>query len=76
MRLYRFIILIVCSLFLAVTSCEKYGYNIPDGYPDDTQNEKAADIDTNLKVIDKSMYAKARVFPGLVDQAEPRVENA
>jgi hypothetical protein len=29
-----------------------------------------------MKVIDKSMYAKARVFPGLVDQSEPRVQNA
>ena len=61
---------------LGVTACEKYGYDIPDGYPDNSQNVKDGDIDTNLKVIDKSMYAKARVFPGLVDQAEPRVQNA
>ena len=76
MKLYRFTILMFSLLLLGVTSCTKYGYNIPDGYPDDSQNVKEGDIDTNLRIIDKSMYAKARVFPGLVDQAEPRVQNA
>lgn len=76
MRLYHFTALIFIALLLGVTSCGKYGYDIPDGYPDDSENVKEGDIDTDLKKIDKSMYAKARVFPGLVDQAEPRVENA
>lgn len=64
------------SVLLAFTACKKYGYEIEDGYPDDSQNTAEGTIDTNMKVIDKSMYAKARVFPGLVDQAEPRVKDA
>lgn len=63
------------SLLLAFTACKKYGYEVPDGYPDNSQNVVDGTIDTNMKVIDKSMYAKARVFPGLVDQSEPRVKD-
>lgn len=62
-------------MVLVVSSCKKYGYNIPDGYPDDSKNVADGSIDTNMKLIDKSMYAKARVFPGLVDQSEPRVQG-
>ncbi|MBT2564177.1 M60 family metallopeptidase [Pedobacter sp. ISL-68] len=76
MKLNHFTISCAVTLLLGVTACKKYGYNIPDGYPDDSQNVAAGNIDTNMKVIDKSMYAKARVFPGLVDQSEPRVQNA
>ncbi|GAA4198865.1 M60 family peptidase N-terminal accessory domain-containing protein [Pedobacter jeongneungensis] len=64
------------SLLVAFTACKKYGYEVPDGYPDDSQNIADGTIDTNMKLIDKSMYAKARVFPGLVDQSEPRVKDA
>ena len=75
MKIYH-ILTLACVVFLhATTSCTKYGYNVPDGYPDDSQNLQGGDIDTNLRIIDKSMYAKARVFPGLVDQSEPRVQG-
>ena len=72
------IITIICSLALLISavSCKKYGYNISDGYPDDSKNVADGEIDTNMRNIDKSMYAKARVFPGLVDQKEPRVVDA
>lgn len=63
-------------MVMLLSSCEKYGYNVPDGYPDNSGNKQEGEIDTNMKVIDKSMYGKARVFPGLVDQKEPRVQNA
>lgn len=70
------ITILVIAFFLSLTvACEKYGYEIPDGYPDDSQNIADGEIDTNLRNIDKSMYAKAKVFPGLVDQAEPRVQD-
>lgn len=68
--------LFVLILLLATTACKKYGYNIPDGYPDNSGNVANGKIDTNMALIDKSMYAKARVFPGLVDQSEPRVKDA
>ncbi|SDD55438.1 MULTISPECIES: M60 family metallopeptidase [Pedobacter] len=76
MKLNHFTILCAVTLVLGTTACKKYGYNIPDGYPDNSENVAGGSIDTNMKVIDKSMYAKARVFPGLVDQSEPRVQNA
>ena len=76
MKINHFTISCAAALLLSLTACKKYGYDIPDGYPDDSQNVAAGKIDTNMKVIDKSMYAKARVFPGLVDQSEPRVQNA
>jgi hypothetical protein len=76
MKFNHFTILCAVTLLLGGTGCKKYGYNIPDGYPDNSENVAGGTIDTNMKVIDKSMYAKARVFPGLVDQSEPRVQNA
>ncbi|RQO64102.1 hypothetical protein DBR40_26295 [Pedobacter sp. KBW01] len=76
MKINHFTISCAAALLLSLAACKKYGYNIPDGYPDDSQNVAAGKIDTNMKIIDKSMYAKARVFPGLVDQSEPRVQNA
>ena len=76
MKLNHFTKIIAVLVLLSFTACKKYGYDIPDGYPDDSQNTANGKIDTNMKVIDKSMYGKARVFPGLVDQSEPRVQNA
>lgn len=76
MKCFKIFPFLVLSVLLMTTSCKKYGLDIPDGYPDDSENIADGEIDTDLKKIDKSMYGKARVFPGLVDQAEPRVENA
>lgn len=76
MKLNQFTKLFVLVLLLAITACKKYGYNIPDGYTDNSTTDATGKIDTNMALIDKSMYAKARVFPGLVDQAEPRVKDA
>ncbi|MFI5452781.1 M60 family metallopeptidase [Pedobacter sp. UC225_61] len=65
------IIAIVCS----ITACKKYGIEVPDGYDDASGNKADVTVDTNMKNIDRSGYAKARLFPGLVDQAEPRIQN-
>jgi hypothetical protein len=66
-----FIVLLLCG-----GACKKYGYDVPDGYTDSSGNKANVDVDTSMAVIDKSMYAKARVFPGLVDATEPRVKDA
>lgn len=76
MKLNHFTKLFAIMVLLFATSCKKYGYEVPDGYPDDSQNIADGVVDTNMKLIDKTMYAKARVFPGLVHQDEPRVQNA
>lgn len=75
MKFNQFTKLFVAILLLATTACKKYGYNIPDGYPDNSDNVATGSIDTNMKAIDKSKYNQARVFPGLVDASEPRVQN-
>ncbi|WP_165953126.1 M60 family metallopeptidase [Pedobacter changchengzhani] len=68
--------LIVLSCISVFFSCKKYGYDVPDGYADASGNVANGQIDTNMKFIDKSLYGKARVFPGLVDVSEPRVKDA
>lgn len=66
------IVVIVVSL----TACKKYGVEVPDGYDNATDNKPNVTIDTNMKNIDRSGYDKARQFPGLVDQSEPRIQNS
>ncbi|WP_316746802.1 M60 family metallopeptidase [Pedobacter gandavensis] len=75
MRKNLFLAMCACTLLFFGQGCKKYGYTIPDGYADDSGNVADGAIDTNMKWIDKTMYAKAKVFPGLVDPAEPRVQN-
>lgn len=65
-------ILLLASGF---TACKKYGIAVDDGYDNAAENQKSVTVDTNMATIDRSGYAKARIFPGLVDQTEPRVTN-
>ena len=70
-------LLLVISLISTIISCsEDYGYDFPHGYDlgdvDDTINSV---IDTNRRLIDKSKFTKARIFPGLVSDTEKRLEN-
>lgn len=72
----KIIKLIQYALLLAVvtfSSCKKYGYEIEDGFADASSNVADGQLDTNMKLVDKSMYAQARIFPGLVGDSEPRV---
>lgn len=76
MKFYK--LLIGCFFLAGITfsSCKKYGYEFEDGYDDASGNTKQITVDTNMAEIDRSAYAKARLFPGLVDEAEPRVKDA
>ncbi len=65
----------ILLLATSFTACKKYGIAVEDGYDDASQNQQNITVDTNMANIDRSGYAKARVFPGLVDQSEPRVMN-
>ncbi|WP_182958454.1 M60 family metallopeptidase [Pedobacter gandavensis] len=63
-------------LLAVLPSCKKYGTAFKDGYNDASGNEQGTiTVDTAMSRVDRSMYAKARVFPGLVDAAEPRLIN-
>ncbi|RZL50905.1 MAG: hypothetical protein EOP00_02035 [Pedobacter sp.] len=72
-RFLNYILILLLSI--GFTACKKYGIEVPDGYDDASQNPNNVSIDTNMSNIDRSGYAKARIFPGLVDQSEPRVTN-
>lgn len=72
-RFLNYIVILI--LATSVTACKKYGIAIEDGYDDASQNQGSVTVDTNMANIDRSGYSKARVFPGLVDQSEPRVTN-
>lgn len=63
-------------LLLSIVSCKKYGYDFEDGF-NKPSTAPASDltIDTAMSRVDRSMYARARVFPGLVEASEPRVTN-
>ncbi|WP_316783443.1 M60 family metallopeptidase [Pedobacter frigiditerrae] len=65
----------IVAIVLGLTACKKYGIEVPDGYDDASKNQANVSIDTNMKNIDRSGYDKARLFPGLVDQSEPRIQN-
>ena len=61
-------------LVLMVFACKKENtYEIKDGTPGDGELVPVITVDTNIKKIDVSKYAQARVFPGLVCTDEPRV---
>ncbi|WP_184542131.1 M60 family metallopeptidase [Mucilaginibacter sp. FT3.2] len=68
---------ILCAILLmSVASCKKYGYKFNDGYnAPSTGNVSNVTVDTAMSRVDRSMYARARIFPGLIDPAEPRVTN-
>ncbi|WP_316814063.1 M60 family metallopeptidase [Pedobacter heparinus] len=61
---------------LVFAGCKKYGYEFEDGVENASGNEKNITVDTSMLVVDRSAYTKARVFPGLVSETEPRVANA
>lgn len=55
------------------SSCGKYGYEFNDGYQ--LGDSTASDIvtDTTLGRPDKSLYTRARIYPGLVGEVVKRV---
>ncbi|WP_336834188.1 M60 family metallopeptidase [Sphingobacterium siyangense] len=75
-RKFSYILAIATFLSLAY-SCRKDRLNPADnGYSDgDYQDTVTVNIDTNRFKIDYSKYTQARLFPGLMDQTEPRLEN-
>lgn len=67
----------VALMLLAVLpSCKKYGTTFADGYVDGSANEQGTiTVDTAMSRVDRTMYSRARLFPGMVDAAEPRLVN-
>lgn len=79
MNIKRVILLSSLTLGLAggMASCSKeYGYEFENGYNSgEYEDTVSVNIDTNRFKIDYSKYTQARLFPGLVGDKEPRLEN-
>lgn len=58
-----------------LASCGKYGYDFQDGYQQGDDSASTIITDTTMYVADRSMYAKARIFPGLVGESVPRITD-
>jgi hypothetical protein len=67
--------LLLAGMLLGMISCTKNQViNYPDGWTKASGNDSGRQaMDTSMNVIDKSMYSKARIFPGMVDPNERRV---
>ncbi|WP_199119394.1 M60 family metallopeptidase [Pedobacter sp. ASV28] len=76
MKFYKLLTFSLLLTGIIFSGCKKYGYDFADGYDDASGNPQAGVLDTNMAVIDRSAYAKARLFPGLVDVSEPRLTDS
>ncbi len=71
----RKLLLMLVSILFAASGCDKeYGYDFKDGV--DSGGEKGdITVDTSMSMIDRSLYHKARIFPGMVSPLEPRLTD-
>ncbi|SKC07672.1 F5/8 type C domain-containing protein [Sphingobacterium nematocida] len=67
--------LLVFASLLSLLSCGKYGYDFADGYQDGDKDPSAIETDTTMYVADKSLYHRARIFPGLVGDNVGRIKD-
>ncbi|MDR2272082.1 MAG: M60 family metallopeptidase [Sphingobacterium sp.] len=67
----------VLALLSSAVSCTKhYGYNFDNGFEiNNIGDTLGLNVNRDPKFIDRSKYTQARIFPGLVDDKEPRLQN-
>jgi len=66
----------LCSwLLTSLVACGKYGYDFENGYQIGDSTESALETDTSMYVADRSMYGKARIYPGLVGENVKRITD-
>lgn len=66
--------LVLLVLMAGLSNCRKnINYDYRDGTPGDGEPVPSVTVDTNIRNIDVSKYAQARIFPGLVCTSEPRL---
>lgn len=68
--------ILMAMFLLSLVSCKKYGYEFEDGYNKPGTAESEQTLDTSMNYIDKSLYTRARIFPGMVEVTEPRLKDA
>ncbi|GHE23391.1 M60 family metallopeptidase [Sphingobacterium griseoflavum] len=64
--------LIGCTLS---QSCKEYNFDFKNGYQQGDSIPSDILTDTTMFVADRSMYAKARIYPGLVGDAVSRIQR-
>ncbi|WP_316747024.1 M60 family metallopeptidase [Pedobacter gandavensis] len=77
MKSFNILFKISCFiLVLSFASCKKYGYSFEDGTNKPNDNPTTdIKIDTSMSRVDRSMYPRARVFPGLMEPQEIRLKE-
>lgn len=69
-------IAVTCSLAILLASCNRTrDFGFKDGVPGDGEPASGVTVDTSIKNVDASKFARARVFPGLACSSEPRLSN-
>ncbi|WP_286863030.1 MULTISPECIES: M60 family metallopeptidase [Sphingobacterium] len=63
------------GLMAFASSCSKYGIEFPDGYQSGDSTETALVTDTTMGKADRSLYHKARIYPGLVGENVTRIKD-
>src|SRR5690606_27169680 len=65
----------ICAALSLLASCGKYGYDFADGYQQGDPDGNDPGNDTSMTWIDRSMYDKARTYPGLVGANVKRIQD-
>lgn len=63
------------AILLIIVSCGKYGYDYKDGYSEGDKDPSTILTDTAMNVADKSLYHRARIFPGLIGEQVKRIAD-
>lgn len=63
------------GVVILMTSCGKDGYDFKDGYQKGDDQESPILTDTTLGKVDKSLYNRARIYPGLVGDNVKRITD-
>ena len=60
---------------LSLSSCGKYGYDFEHGHKEGDKEPSIIVTDTTMSVADKSLYHRARLYPGLVGDNVKRIAD-
>jgi len=63
------------GMMALTASCSKYGTEFADGYQSGDPNESPLTTDTTMGKADKSLYHRARIYPGLVGEKVARIQD-
>lgn len=66
---------IIFVIVVLLVSCGKYGYDFEDGHTAGDTEPSGIETDTTMYEADKSLYHRARIYPGLVGDNVPRIQD-